>query len=90
MKKSTYAENLLVSAAGQEELLFILVGVKLDTVGDLLEVKLTGTLARLSVPQFDEAIVGSREELGSKGVEGDVANGLPMTNVRADKTAVVV
>ncbi len=90
MKKSTYAENLLVSAAGQEEVLFILIGVKLDAVGDLFEVKLTGTLARLSVPQFDEAIVGSREELGSQGVEGDIANSLSMANIGTDKTAVVV
>ncbi len=71
-------------------MLFILIGVKLDAVGDLLEVKLAGTLARLSVPQFDETIVGGREELGSQGVEGDVANGLPMANIGTDKTAIVV
>ncbi len=90
MKNITHAENLLVSAAGQEEVLFILIGVKLDAIGDLFEVKLTGTLARLSVPQLDEAIVGGREELGSQGVEGDVANSLSMTDVGTDKTAVVV
>lgn len=71
-------------------MLFVLVGVKFHTVSHLLEIELTGAFARLGIPELDETVVGGRKELSSGCVEGNVPNGLSVTNVGANQTAIIV
>jgi len=57
------ARDLLVVASGQEEMLSILVRVKLETVWNLAIGQLRNALARLGIPQFDETIIRASDEL---------------------------
>ncbi len=86
----TYADDFFVGHAGDEEVLLFLVGVELDAVWHLLVGVARDDLARLRVPQFDEAVVGGRQELFAGVVEADVAHGLPVAVVGADAAAVLV
>lgn len=62
-------QDLLVRRARHKQVLFVLVRIEYHTVGYLFVGELRLHLTRLGVPQLDQTIVGSRQELGTRSIE---------------------
>lgn len=86
----TYLNDLLVLHARHEDVLFVLVGIELDAIGNLPIGECLNTFACFRVPQLDMPVVRSRQEPCASVVEVDVLDSLSCTEKCSQTVAFVI